>query len=452
MNKDFLMDEYLEKGDSLLELKHLLKELDLVTRAEIVRKKDLTIYSLMKTRKCVKRAKTPGGKIKVVSENEEPVNEIEQILKDGNIYIHTLKPRNVWNYTETGVPYLSTTKIQILPYIHKVVNKEAFLNEVLSNGMIWGYGKDLFFVSEKQLQTFGMRVDMSGSSLLDATLERNVHMAQLLNKDEEMTLIIRTVEGVDKVYAALSKKYSYIPQSILMTIVEKFDPKGTLGKMKCREWSVSHGMTRIELEFPEKAKELQAAYGLKDTLIPGIILEKSDIGECSITIKGSWRYGAYPVVESEIKRKHTGTIDIEKIVIEAQEEIFEKYTLLPERLCELMSIDITDPSWRTLKKRKFKEVNKEAVSMTIKSIFKQIDLTKQIAKKNEKMLFEALCDEIDPDMNYTAYDVCLMIMNAPGRVHGLSEVYLNNFEKAVGKAPYATYSMKKSTKPIVLTA
>ena len=64
--------------------------------------------------------------------------------------------------------------------------------------------------------------------------------------------------------------------------------------------------------------------------------------------------------------------------------IFSKYTKLPEVLCDLMGINITDPAWKGLSATKFEAMNKKAVEAIIKSVFKQIGLVEATTKKIEK--------------------------------------------------------------------
>lgn len=446
-----LYDDFKKEGENLLELRKSLKALDDATRSEIVRKKDIALFYLPEKRYTEKREKTSSGKCRIVESKEYVENTIENILSTGNIRAYYLRPSKIWNYTESGVPYLNTVKVPILDLIKDVRDKEAFLKELLSNRVFFGYQGEYYFVSENFISTFGMRIEMSGNALLENCLERNIHAAQRLNNEEEMTLILRNQEGVDKVYATLSGKYTYVPQSILMEIIDKFDIKKVLGKVVCKYWEMTHTCTRVFLEFPDKAEELQKSYGITKDLVPGMILEKSDIGECSITLKGTWRYGKYPVIEKEIRKKHSGRVDIPEIIDHAQKEIFDQYTLFPERLCKLMKINITDPAWKALGSRKFRELNREVIANVVRQVFRQIELVKAVTKKNEKLIYENLCNEFDLDICYTAYDICLSIMTAPERMSGLNPIYMEKLQKAVGKAPYVEYGSKTTSK-IILTA
>ena len=115
-------------------------------------------------------------------------------------------------------------------------------------------------------------------------------------------------------------------------------------------------------------------------------------------------------------------------------------------------MDVTDPEWRTkLVHKDFVKKNKLAVTTAIKNVFKQINLVSAIGKKHEKELYEQLCDEVDPTMEYTAYDIAMMVMSIPGHVSGLPKVYDTPLAKACGKAPYVEYG-EITESSVVLTA
>ena len=86
----------------------------------------------------------------------------------------------------------------------------------------------------------------------------------------------------------------------------------------------------------------------------------------------------------------------------------------------------------------------------MKNVFKEIGMVKAISKKNEKVLYESLCDSINPTLDYTAYDIATMVMTVPQCLTGLPKAYTTSLAKACGNAPYANYNAKEES--IVLTA
>ena len=180
---------------------------------------------------------------------------------------------------------------------------------------------------------------------------------------------------------------------------------------------------------------------------------KSDVGYSSLRIIGTWRYKNSISIADEVSRKHCGEFDVDELIKNAKIKIFGKYTELPERLCELMLLDITNPSWKKYPYDDFIKMNNNAICESIKNIFKELGIAKAIQKKNEKALLQCVLNEVDPEMSYTAYDICLLIMNIPSKVIGLNKNYGDAITKIVGMAPYLDYKKitKKSPK-ILLTA
>lgn len=114
-----------------------------------------------------------------------------------------------------------------------------------------------------------------------------------------------------------------------------------------------------------------------------------------------------------------------------------------------MLINITDPVWKTtLKADDARDLNKTACVDYLKKIFKEINLQGILQQKNTKMILEELSANIDPDMNYTAYDICMMVMELPSRVGNLNKLYSDMLMEAVSKAPYVEYTKKKPTSKV----
>ena len=207
----------------------------------------------------------------------------------------------------------------------------------------------------------------------------------------------------------------------------------------------------VFLEFPEKAEEVKKTYKLKDDFIPGLLISKSDVGLGSVRISGCWRKDNAFTIFDTVRKEHSGTFDINDVIDEAADRIFGNYTKLPERLCELMLIDITDPNWFTkYSLEEAREKNISACSSVIKNIFKQINLKGAIQKKRERAIFEELVSALDPDIRYTAYDLCTLIMEIPARITGISSIYMEELMKTVGKTPYVSYEAEEDEKIMII--
>ena len=356
---------------------------------------------------------------------------------DKNIVFYKLNPDNLHSGSTTypiAMPRVSLSKAKVL----KRGNFEKILEEVKETKLAIHDTTKTYFVSKNVFATmdaFGLK----GSFLETPCLERDIMVAKQFSYGRNCTLVTKTFGDARKVFAVLSDKYTTVPQSVLVDIVNNIEKKNILGKVVCRHWEVNHFASLLYVEFPEKAEELKKFYGLSADFVPGLFLATSDTGDCSLTIRGTWRIGNSYSLHKEVKRKHTGKIDIEKIISDIDKTIFAEYAKLPETLCDLMSFDITDPSW-DLSTTKGQRRNEKAVADTLMSVFQQIALVKAIGKKTEKSLREQLCSEFDYSLPYTAYDLCFAIMNMPARTSGLNATCQQAFEKAVGNTPYANYS------------
>lgn len=427
----FLNDDFKMVGNKLSEFKDALTEVANCTESEKICTSELTVLSYNNT------AST----------------------EDKLVFI-SLPAGAPWKGTEgsglaSGVLY--TNKILANGNFRSLVNE-------MKNGIktMLTCNRKTFFVSMIALDSLGRRSKFGGGRLLTHDLARNINLAQGLespSSKKNATLIYREFQNVKKVFSVFSEKYAYIPQTVLIEILNILEI-GPMGKMVCRDWEINHEISSIHIEFPEKADEFQQIYNLPDKYIPGLYLATSDTGHCSLTARTTWRIGGsishgFGINEDDSsgvkgKRKHMGNIDSEQFCEKADKEIFSKYSKLPERLCDLMTKDITNPSWNLNDKKDMRK-NKEAIAETIKYVFKKIQMVASIGKGLEKQLFEALCDEIDPSLSYTAYDIVTMIMGLAERVDGIAKSTENNLRSVISKAPYVNFD-KQASPQLVLTA
>ena len=117
---------------------------------------------------------------------------------------------------------------------------------------------------------------------------------------------------------------------------------------------------------------------------------------------------------------------------------------MPEAMCELMSQDLTDPTWDFTKSRDVVK-NRECIERVVKNAFKTLGIVKAIGKGNEMKLREQLCAEFSGTIRYTAYDIATAIMSLPERLEGVNPEIKHNLESAVAGAPYIKYSTCKET-------
>ncbi len=425
MGKERLLDSWCETGNDIEAFKKLLKEISATTTVKKTEARNVTLYS----------------------KNENVISTEEKVP------VYVLAPGKIWDFDEkSGRISLHGGNINRKQLVDFGASDLVDEYEKKNKTMLCIDGK-VYFTSSNLPSTMGLRTDIKGEAGIIPTLERDILSAQRLNTTTEISFITRVVDGLRKSFAALSGSYAYVPQSFLGDILTRIDADGKLGKMVCNHWSVDNILSEIYLEFPEKADELSALYEFEDEIVPGLYLAKSDVGECSITIRATWRINNSVIVADELKRKHTGKIVSKDILEDVDKIVFSKYTKIPELLCSLMGTDITNPTWaKTVSSKEFASLNSKAIAESIKHVFNEIGMVSAVGKKTEKSIYEQLCEEVDPTLSYTAYDIVTMVMQLPERLTGLTANSKNLLAKACGQAPFVDMTKKPKSSKVVLTA
>lgn len=334
-----------------------------------------------------------------------------------------LQADSIWRKTKSSL-LLKRYDIDKDIYLNKEYDEET-VNEAFENGLFIAASKKRLSqnkikemiangsyipVSQKAMGTISNRISRRGNGFLSEDLIRDLAIAKKFDKPIPVSIVSRfdPESNIRKIFAVMSNKYSAIPQNTIIEILEKIEAEGEadFGKAECIGWSINHSLTRIYVEFPECGKEFAETYGYPDEIIPGIMIETSDIGDCSLRVRGYYRDDATKAIfymEDECVQMHVGDIDTEEILEMVKMNIFAKLTWYPEHLAELMEIDIIDDSMKPA-------VKKRIMSSLYRKISREIGLVKAITKAKEKVLMEQLIDSINTDINYTAYDVVLTFL------------------------------------------
>jgi hypothetical protein len=402
LSENFLLETFSAKGNDLKELKSLVDEITQKTHLVRLDSRDLVPLSY-------------------ICENE------------GRMEFYSLDPENLYVDTDKNLEnhrqYLAKKKVlekgDFDPLLEELQNStKLFIHDKVC--------KKTYFTSFNIMDTMD-RFGVNGPFLLEPNVVRDTVIAQRFGKGIPCTLVTKEFKGIKKVFSILSGKYTLVDQKFIFDVIENLETSGELGAPKCKEWEVTHFLTSVLVEFPEKAEELRTHYGMKEKFIPGIWIGTSDTGDSSVKVRGTWRYGSSLLFSDEVRRKHIGNIDCNDILKEVRTHIFDKYTVLPEALCDLMMKDITTPT---------STENAEKIKNVFKSVFKQLGFVKIIGRKNVDNLLKILEDEFDETIAYTAYDLALAVMTLPERVKlGTNE---STFRKACGQAAYADYTLKET--------
>jgi len=330
----------------------------------------------------------------------------------------------VWKKNKTSL------SLKMLP-----VNKDMFImngygddvvNESFDNGLFTIFSKkkltmpkisksinegEFLPVSAKAISTIANRIKYGGSNFFTDRLIRDMAIASHFDKPIPVSAVLRTdsESGKQKVFAVMSEKYTIIPQKTIISIIDKIskEAEADLGKTVISDWYIDHSVTRINLDFPEKAEEIAETYSMAESMVPGIMIETSDIGDCSLRLRGYFKIGSYTVyTKNEYVQIHSGKFDEAEAVNAATGKIFPEYMSYPKKLVSLMAIDITDDSMSSAMKIK-------KMTKAYKDVSKKIGLVKEIGKKREKPLMEQLINGINTDISYTAYDVAMTFLTLP---------------------------------------
>lgn len=413
LNNNFLKDDFELHGTDLNEFREVVSEIAQNTHFERVNSAEIHIHSFRSTRF-----------------NEE--------LNHEELTFFPLNPDNLPTANPDlpighKISYYDVQKYN-LDYITKEITNETKVLLTICDSPYFISGNTF-----SRLHCFGL----SGGFLSEPSLERDILIAKQFKKEKKVTLVTKYFEDKKKVFAILSENYTEIPQMQTFALIDKLIHDGTMGEIRCSGWFINHDLTAIDIEFPDKAKEIAKSYGLPEDYVPGIRITTSDTGLCSFRVRGTWRIHNSVSLFGEVSRRHSGDIDITKIFDEVEKNIFAEYVKIPERLCDLMMMDIT-PNTLDLSEVKDRKKNKDIIEGVFKSTFAELGIVKAIGKKNEIVLRTLMLEEIDPSISYTAYDIAIQLLTLPERTEGLTRVAAENLAKAVAGAPFCDYETESS--------
>ena len=308
------------------------------------------------------------------------------------------------------------------------VSDDLFLDLCNESKTILINDGQVFLVSPIAVPSLLNRASVSGDSMFAPSYGRTMQMYTALTHKRPQTcsfIVRKNPKTRTKVlFAAHSNSYKYVRQTVLQSVYDSLE----LGIPTCHKWHISHRISCCYLDYKDKAKELADTYKLPIDVVPGVYLATSDTGDCALTVAEYFKIGNSIIIGKSVTKKHTknASAEFEK---EVNETIFADYRCVPERLCELLTID----------------VDGKDIKSCIKSVFSQIQLNKVLGKKERELLTSALVCEFSPSKTYTAYDVALAIITAGDRMVEPKAEYKNQkASEALYKAVFANYSISKT--------
>ena len=283
---------------------------------------------------------------------------------------------------------------------HDGLNEELAKETETVSHTLFKLGNSVFFSSKKVLKTLCQR---AGTNMGDFALrdELNIrfhrdagYVAYMGAVPTQCQVLFREVDNAKKIFAVFADRYRIIPQNELFkAILSDFEKE--MGKAELNTYTISNTETEIYIEFPKKANDFSKVYNLKDTLTPGLRINMSDIGESSFIINGYVRinHSITYIPEANYSRAHTKNAELDIIIENVGKTIFAEYTKIPERMMELLSIDIKNPD------------------LVIPAVLKYCNIKKEFGAKVETAILENLISSLNPTIAYTAYDIALMMVD-----------------------------------------
>lgn len=348
--------------------------------------------------------------------------------------------------TEMFCPAKLKRSLSLSEAIMSDPNTEIMMTELSQSGVILRANGKSFFCSPSVMAQKVALFGVGGSFFERPTLERDIAVLRAIqDRGGDITLICRRgkSDAVKKVFSIQSGGYQYVSQNVLVDIIDRIEKDGKVGQITCDWWSVDHHLTKVMMSFPDKAAEIASSYGISTDMVPCLMLETSDTGTCAVTVRGGWKVRGAASFDTEVTRKHTGDIDIGVLYRRIDESIFDRYRLLPERLCELMLTQIT-PFGVDLSTDDGMSLNKEAVVETLRHTMSQCGMRATLGKRQTSELLDALALEVDASSTYSAFDIAVILLSVTKRLKGVSN--MKEFERTAARAPYVSYATYKPAK------
>lgn len=338
------------------------------------------------------------------------------------------------------------------------VNKELLEESINSTGLIICVPIDglltALYASPLGISALAEKAGVGGISANTPSIFRDMHIAEsLYSLEKPLKLVIRTneEEGREdmKLFGAVSERYKNISLEIIPETVNSFEKDGSMGMSELRKWINRQPYTEAIVEFPDAADELQMTYGLLDRMIPGVRVSTSDVGEASVRVQGTFRIDGRSCysVRNEVKRNHSGKVEVKDIIEEVKKSIFAEIKELPQKLASLMDKTLGDFDLTTDEGRK---KNRDILDKAVRRGIRKLHISKTLGQKRAKELEEQLRNEFSCYTQYTEYDLAVAFLGLGDRTVGLSDNLKKQLEKAVADAPFITYQNRDDSEEIGL--
>lgn len=296
-------------------------------------------------------------------------------------------------------------------------------------------------VSSFAIRSLANRILVAPPVLAGRSLAKDLFIAKQLNErsGNDLLLCCRNGDGAAKIFAFFSNKYKPQPLSVLGEIAEDLINTETLGNPVINSWLVNHDIAQINIEFPEAAEDFKETYKLEEASIPGVLLQSSGIGSCSLSAFSTFRHGKaqYPVILESIKRRHTADVETEDLRNEIAETVLNRVTKMPERLADLMAVPIGVPPVSDRDAQK----NRKEVFKVYKYVIRKTSIQKIVGKEKLLKLLAIIQEMINPYKHYTAYDIAETFLHLTDNemFADYSPAHRMQLQQACGSVPFVSF-------------
>lgn len=329
---------------------------------------------------------------------------------------------------------------------------------IKQTGMLFRFFENSYLVSKNAYASLGDRYGMN-RCIDNNFYEKDAFLSQLMIRHpQKWNLIVRKDVGgsnaLNKIFGVFTPSYEYIPQQLLIEVAETLmADKSGMGTGNFVSYYIDQNQTEFIVEFPEKGKEIQEAYGMDDEakMIPCIRLVTSDTGVSSFVIQAVWKKIIKDgkksfLIQDEIPIRHIGKYANRDYILKTvKERIFPLYTKLPEKLLDSLSIFISPE--KTDEIENYEEANRECLNVYLKNLVKKAGIVVDVFGKGfSKQVVEIVMSELNFRQEITAYDVVSTFLSLPGRIEGIPKSREERFEKACCKVAFLNLEPPKEVK------
>ena len=303
------------------------------------------------------------------------------------------------------------------------LDKETISELLYDSKMLMNIDGTSYVVAPCAFLTLLSRAGLGGDAMCHPSIGRVMEIFKQLvyRKPQTITLITRKNEiGGKSIIAAHSGKYAYIPQTAIREIIDAFSKK--FGVIDCLEWAVTQENSYCYISFPDVAKDIAALYNMPDEAIPGVCVSTSDCGESSFKVRSLWKIKGHIFGGETYKCRHRGSVSLDDFITEVSKQIYAEYKTVPQKLNDLLKIDVPNPV------------------AALKKVFQDISMTKAIGKKKSMELLNAISMEFSPTLKYTAYDIVMSVSTVSERLIGASRAVIERVEGAAKRAIFVDFN------------